>query len=101
MPPTPLGTPIQVVDYSISKCIQTHQTQETRHGVMLVGQTGAGKTTAWKTNQGAFKKLKDKNVGEWEPVRSYLMNPKSISMDELYGTYNLASTLLLLPYPYP
>lgn len=39
----------------------------------------------------AFKRLKDRNVGEWEPARSYLINPKAITMDELYGTYNLAT----------
>jgi len=32
----------------ITKAIQLHDTVLVRHGVMLVGPTGGGKTTVWK-----------------------------------------------------
>jgi dynein heavy chain len=50
---------------------------------MLVGPTCGGKTTNWKVLQDAMSSLKDEEM--FEKVHVNVMNPKSITMDQLYG----------------
>jgi dynein heavy chain 1 len=63
----------------IEKVLQLNQILKLQHGVMLVGPTGCGKTAAWKSLLSALTKL-DGIKGE-----SYVIDPKAISKDELYG----------------
>ncbi|KAI8873838.1 hypothetical protein GQ42DRAFT_152391 [Ramicandelaber brevisporus] len=64
----------------LDKVIQVHQTQQIRHGFMLVGPSGSGKTTAWRTLLSALQRV-DKVEGV-----AYVIDPKAMSKDELYGT---------------
>jgi dynein heavy chain len=73
------------------KVLHLWDTLNTRHGVMVVGKTGSGKTVTWQTLTGALKRLKANNVGSYEPVKVSIVNPKSVTMDELYGSYNQAT----------
>ena len=66
-------------DTFIEKCMQLYQIQYLHHGVMMVGPTGCGKTGAWKLLLYCME-LVDKVKGE-----SYVVDPKSISKDDLYG----------------
>ncbi|RNF10287.1 1-beta dynein [Trypanosoma rangeli] len=77
----------------VTKALQLWDTLRTRHGVMVVGQTGSGKTVTWRSLSGALRLLKERGVepGLYEPVRVSLLNPKSVTMDELYGSYNQAT----------
>eukprot|EP00796_Vickermania_ingenoplastis_P000185 gene187-100_t len=76
----------------VTKTLHLWDTLRTRHGVMVVGRTGSGKTVTWKTLSGALKRLKESGVeGPYEAVRVSLLNPKSVTMDELYGSYNQAT----------
>ena len=77
----------------VEKVIHLWDTLRTRHGVMLVGQSGSGKTTTHEALCGALRRLKelDVNPGVYEHVRVSLLNPKSVTMDELYGSYNKAT----------
>lgn len=76
----------------MSKCLHLWDTLCTRHGVMVVGRTGSGKTVTWRTLAGALKRLKEAEVaGPYEQVKVSLLNPKSVTMEELYGSYNQAT----------
>ena len=66
----------------IEKIIMLNDTMQTRHGNMLVGRTGSGKTTNWRTLAKAVPRV-GKNV------LTYLINPKALSLNELYGAYDL------------
>jgi len=63
----------------IEKCMQLFQIQFLHHGMMMVGPTGVGKTAAWKLLLECMEKV-DKIKGE-----SYVVDPKAISKDDLYG----------------
>jgi len=50
---------------------------------MLVGPTGGGKTSCWRTLQASMTALKEEEA--FEKVHVDILNPKSITMDQLYG----------------
>ena len=63
-----------------------------RHGLMLVGPTGSGKTKCYEVLQGASTSLKGvmSPAGtEFETTHTYVLNPKSITMGQLYGEFDL------------
>jgi dynein heavy chain 1 len=63
----------------IEKCMQLYQIQNLCHGVMMVGPTGVGKSAAWKLLLDCMERV-DKIPGV-----SYIVDPKAISKDDLYG----------------
>merc|ERR1719506_267228 len=75
----------------IKKVIQTYETKITRHGNMLVGFTNGGKSVAWKTLQEANTLCAKDGVEGFEKVHVHVINPKSITMDQLYGAFDLAT----------
>lgn len=79
---------LQAHPYIIAKTIQLYETMDTRHGVMVVGNTGSGKTTSWRTLQSSLTKLSKDKVEGFYLVRDYVINPKAITNDELYGNYD-------------
>lgn len=50
---------------------------------MLVGPTGGGKTSNYKILQNACTSLKEEEL--FEKVWTWVLNPKSITMNQLYG----------------
>ena len=74
------------------KCIQLYEMTTVRHGMMTVGPTGGGKTKVLRVLQQAMSRCQDEE-GNWisgfEKVRVYKMNPKSITMNQLYGSFDL------------
>ncbi|XP_046489725.1 dynein axonemal heavy chain 6 [Neodiprion pinetum] len=78
---------------SIKKVIQLHETMIVRHGVMLVGPTGGGKTTVLKTLCDTLTRLYQNGVigQHFQPVHMYTLNPKSVTIGELYGEVNTLS----------
>ena len=81
---------LQIVDPFVKKIIQLHETMVVRHGVMLVGVTAVGKTTVSATLGKAFTQMKEDGAGGgFEKVDQFTLNPKSITMGELYGEFNL------------
>ncbi|XP_050390512.1 dynein axonemal heavy chain 1 [Patella vulgata] len=75
----------------IKKCIQLYETTVVRHGLMLVGPTASGKTKCYEVLQHAMSALKGQmspSGEEFVPVHSYVLNPKSITMGQLYGEFD-------------
>ena len=60
--------------------------------MMTVGPTGGGKSKVLRVLQAAMSRCKEED-GSWVPgfekVRVYKMNPKSITMNQLYGSFDL------------
>ena len=81
---------LQPLPAMINKVIQFYETMLVRHGVMLVGPTGGGKTTVYTTLSHALEKLHSDGYQDpfYLPVKTYVLNPKSITMGELYGEVN-------------
>ena len=81
----------------IEKVFQLYATKQARHGVMIIGEAGGGKTTIYKL----LAAIKNK-VSKWQdargvpdsaleriyPVEMQLINPKALSLGELYGEYD-------------
>ncbi|KAL8567586.1 hypothetical protein ACOMHN_054399 [Nucella lapillus] len=72
---------LQPEDNFILKCVQLQELFEVRHSVFLLGSAGAGKSRVWTALQRTFKNLGKKPT-------SYILDPKSVSNDELFGVIN-------------
>lgn len=81
----------QIKDCIYVKVVQLLQTIMVRHGVVTVGPTGSGKTTIIKILSKTLTELYNQKIKErhYRPVNTYRLNPKAISMSELYGQLNL------------
>ena len=69
---------LEPIEALATKVTQLADTFNVRFGVMLVGPTAAGKSTAYRVLAHALTAL-------GKPVRHKVLNPKAISMGELYG----------------
>ncbi|CEM16453.1 unnamed protein product [Vitrella brassicaformis CCMP3155] len=70
---------LQCTNKFLEKVLQLYQIQNLCHGVMMVGNVGSGKSTAWRLLIDAMTKV-DGRKGE-----SYVVDPKAVTKDELYG----------------
>eukprot|EP00698_Gefionella_okellyi_P007692 TRINITY_DN1880_c0_g3_i1.p1 TRINITY_DN1880_c0_g3~~TRINITY_DN1880_c0_g3_i1.p1 ORF type:complete len:4251 (-),score=1210.42 TRINITY_DN1880_c0_g3_i1:76-12828(-) len=82
---------MQCTPTTMRKCIQLYETIGVRHGLMLVGQPLAGKTTVLRTLAAAMRLLQKKGIPTFQKVLTYTINPKSITMGELYGQFDAVS----------
>ena len=64
----------------LDKVVQLYQIQKISHGLMLVGPSGTGKSVAWHVLLAALEKF------EGVEGVSYVIDPKAVSKDALYGT---------------
>lgn len=74
----------------IIKVIQLFETFLVRFGVMIVGPTGAGKTTNYEVLQSVMCLMRERNDPNqaYQMVKRQVLNPKAISMGEMYGEVN-------------
>ena len=70
---------LQVVPSFVVKVSQLFNTLNVRFGVMIVGPTGGGKTECYRVLQRAL------STGKSGQVKAKCLNPKSVSMGQLYG----------------
>jgi dynein heavy chain len=81
---------LQVIPASMKKILQLYESKLTRHGNMLVGSTLSGKSTAWQILQKTMNALNKTNP-TIPAVEVSILNPKSITIDELFGVCDLAT----------
>ena len=81
---------LQIHSVFILKVIQLFETFNVRFGVMLVGPTGGGKTTCYEVLKHTMTSLRERGSKDdrFQSVKKVILNPKSISMGELYGEVN-------------
>jgi dynein heavy chain len=96
---------LQCVPSFMTKVIQMFDIFNIRFGATLVGPAGTGKTTVYQILAALMTNLREKGSAnsEFQKVRYRILNPKCISMGELYGEFNpltqewhdgLASTIM-------
>lgn len=80
---------LQKVPSFISKIIQVHETQLVRHGMMVVGEAGSGKSANVTVLAKALTRLHSDGVedrdGFYKQVDRLHLNPKSITAGEGHG----------------
>jgi dynein heavy chain len=77
---------LQPVPKFIEKCCQFDDIMKIRFGNMLLGPPMTGKTSVLNCLRLTYQKLFDNSAGdEYLPVDCMVLNPKSITMGELYG----------------
>jgi len=81
----------QLKEFTITKTLQLYETKSSRHSVMIVGQTGSGKSVAWKTLQAAMTRCSKQGNEAYPAVKTFPINPKALSLAELYGEFNIAT----------
>lgn len=74
----------------IAKSIQLFETLNVRFGVVLVGPTGGGKSTAYRVLASSSSELRKRGSENplFQMVEMTIMNPKCITMGEFYGEFN-------------
>jgi dynein heavy chain len=77
------GKNLQATDVFTEKCIQLYDTICVRHGLMLVGPSGGGKTSNIHVLGEAMSSLHE--LEAFDKVFFHTLNPKSITMGQLYG----------------
>jgi dynein heavy chain, axonemal len=76
---------LQPHPYFIQKTIELYEMTVVRHGLMVVGMPFSGKTSALKVLAGTLTELKEKGLLGEKEVYYEILNPKSITMGQLYG----------------
>ena len=66
-----------MVDTFVTRIIQLYETMKIRHGVMLVGPTGGGKTTNYEVLKDTLTEICEKKlIPGVQKVKTWVINPK-------------------------
>uniref|UniRef100_A0A8C3KS30 Dynein axonemal heavy chain 12 n=1 Tax=Calidris pygmaea TaxID=425635 RepID=A0A8C3KS30_9CHAR len=82
---------VQPVKAFLEKMIQTYEMMIVRHGFMLVGESFSGKTKILHVLADTLSLMKERGYGEEEKVIFRTVNPKSITMGQLFGQFDAVS----------
>ncbi|XP_070580768.1 dynein axonemal heavy chain 3-like [Ptychodera flava] len=82
---------LQPVPWFLEKIIQVYEMMLVRHGFMIVGDPLGGKTSNWQVLASALGDLHAASLmGEFRVIYK-IINPKSITMGQLYGSFDPVS----------
>ncbi|CAH8498261.1 unnamed protein product [Heterobilharzia americana] len=82
---------LRMTPFTLNKVIQLYETKSSRHSVMIVGKTLSGKSTTWRLLKAVHNSLAKESNSEFERVTEYPLNPKALSLGELYGEFDLST----------
>ncbi|RVE54736.1 hypothetical protein evm_000503 [Chilo suppressalis] len=82
---------LQPTRAALLKVIQTFETKNSRHSSILLGDTNTAKSVSWKMLAATLSRLHREKVPGFELVQIHAMNPKALTLGELYGEYNLGT----------
>ncbi|KFO19799.1 Dynein heavy chain 7, axonemal [Fukomys damarensis] len=82
---------LQPVKFFLEKMIQTYEMMIVRHGFMLVGEPFAAKTKVLHVLADTLTLMNEYGFGEEEKVIYRTVNPKSITMGQLFGQFDPVS----------
>ncbi|XP_063147830.1 dynein axonemal heavy chain 12 [Candoia aspera] len=82
---------VQPVKVFLEKMIQTYEMMIVRHGFMLVGEPFAGKTKVLHVLADTLSLMNQREYGEEEKVIYRTVNPKAITMGQLFGRFDPVS----------
>ncbi|XP_044928668.1 dynein axonemal heavy chain 3 isoform X4 [Mustela putorius furo] len=82
---------LQPVPWFIGKIIQIYEMMLVRHGFMIVGDPMGGKTCAYKVLAAALGDLYEAKQMDEFAVEYEIINPKAITMGQLYGCFDQVS----------